>query len=80
MNAHQLAPLWERPPYNLGLVYGKLDRMGDAYYYLGRALLLQDEDEKAFVHFEKAIKLLGEKSPRGQSIRDELRILRAQRR
>jgi len=80
LNAYQLAPLWDRPPYRLGIVYGKLDRMGDAYYYLGRALLLQDEDEKAFSHLEKAIKLLGEGTPRGQSIRDELRILRAQRR
>jgi len=80
LNALQLAPLWDRPPYSLGLVYGKLDRMGDAYYYLGRALLLQDEDEKAFSHLEKAIKLLGEGSPRGLAIRDELTILRAQRR
>jgi tetratricopeptide (TPR) repeat protein len=80
LNALQLAPLWDRPPYSLGLVYGKLDRMGDAYYYLGRALLLQDEDEKAFAHLEKAIKLLGEGSPRGLAIRDELTILRAQRR
>jgi len=79
LNANQLAPLWDKPPYHLGIAYGKLDRMGDAYYYLGRAFLLQDEDEKAFAHFEKAIKILGEQTPRGQLIRDELKILRAQR-
>jgi predicted Zn-dependent protease len=80
LNARQLAPLWDKTSYSLGLVYGKLDRMGDAHYYLGRALLLQDEDEKAFAQFEKAIKILGEGSPRAKDIRDELRILRAQRR
>ena len=80
LNAHQLSPLWEKPPYRVGVVYGKLDRLGDAYYYLGRSFLLQDEDERAFAHFEKAIKTFGEKSPRGREIRDELKILRAQRR
>ena len=79
LNASQLAPLWDKPPYRLGVVYGELKRMGDAYYHLGRSLLLQDEDAKAFAHFEKAIKILGEGTPRGQSIKDELRILRAQR-
>jgi predicted Zn-dependent protease len=80
LNAFQLAPLWDKPPQHLGTVYGKLGRMGDAYYYLGRSLLLQDEDEKAFAYFEKAIKILGEGTPRGQSVKDELSILRAQRR
>ena len=80
LNAFQLAPLWDKPPYRLGVVYGKLNRMADAYYYLARSLLLQDEDDKAFAYFEKAIKILGEGTPRGQSVRDELRILRAQRR
>ncbi len=80
LNAVQLSPLWDKPPYRLGAVYAKLDRLGDAYYYLGRSFLLQDEDEKAFAHFEKAVKTLGENSPRGREIRDELKILRAQRR
>lgn len=78
-NAHNLSPLWDKPPYHLGVVYGKLDRLGDAYYYLGRSLLLQDEDERAFAAFEKAAKIVGASSPRGQLIGEELKSLRARR-
>jgi len=80
INARNLSPLWFRPPYRLGLVYGKLDRLGDAYYYLGRSFLLQDEDQRAIADYERAIKILGEKSPQGQVIKEELVTLRARRR
>lgn len=80
LNAINLSPLWFRPPYRLGLVYGKLDRLGDGYYYLGRSFLLQDEDQRAIADFERAIKILGEKSPRGQLVKEELATLRARRR
>jgi hypothetical protein len=79
LNAYNLSPLWDKPPQRLGVAYGKLDRLGDAYYYLGRSLLLQDEDEKAFAAFEKAAKIAGFNSPRGQLIREELESLRARR-
>jgi predicted Zn-dependent protease len=80
LNAHNFSPLWDKPPQRLGIVYGKLDRLGDAYYYRGRSFLLQDEDERAIADFEKAIKILGEHSPRGQLIREELKTLRARKR
>lgn len=80
LNALNLSPLWDKPPNRLGIVYGKLDRLGDAYYYLGRSFLLQDEDQKAIADYERAIKILGEKSPRGQLIKEELIALRARRR
>lgn len=80
LNAQNLAPLWDRPPYRLGIVYGKLDRLGDGYYYLGRSFILQDEDEKAIADFEKAIKVVGENSPRGQLIKEELKTLRSRKR
>jgi predicted Zn-dependent protease len=80
INAQNLAPLWERPPYRLGMVYGKLDRSGDGYYYLGRSYMLQDEDERAIADYERAIKIAGANSPRGQVIREELNILRARKR
>jgi predicted Zn-dependent protease len=80
INAQNLAPLWERPPYRLGMVYGKLDRPGDGYYYLGRAHALQDEDDRAAADYERAIKIAGENSPRGQIITDELKILRSRKR
>jgi predicted Zn-dependent protease len=79
LNANNLAPLWDNPPYHLSVVYGKLDRLGDAYYYHGRSLLLQDDDKRAFADFDRAIKILGEKSPRGQVIKEELAALRARR-
>jgi predicted Zn-dependent protease len=80
LNAGNLAPIWDKPPLRLGVVYGKLDRMGDAYYYNGRALLLQDEDEQAVANFDRAIRALGPDSPRAQVIRDEIQLLRARRR
>lgn len=79
-NAHNLSPLWDKPSYRLGMVYGKLNRLGDAYYYLGRSFLLQDEDQKAIADYERAVKILGENSPRGQVVKDELMALRARRR
>ncbi len=80
LNASNLAPLWDKPPHRLGLVYGKLNRLGDGHYYLGRALLLQDDTERGIAEFEKAFKLLGENSLRGQQIREELKSLKARRR
>lgn len=80
LNAANLSPLWDKPPYRLSVVYGKLDRLGDAYYYHGRSLLLQDDDQRALADFDKAIKIFGEKSPRGQLIKEELAALRARRR
>ena len=79
INAMNLAPLWDRPPTRLGMVYGKLDRQGDGYYYLGRAHALQDEDERALADYERAIKIAGENSPRGQVIKEELNILRTRK-
>jgi predicted Zn-dependent protease len=80
INAHNLAPLWDKPPHRLGMVYGKLDRPGDGYYYLGRSFALQDEDDRAIADYERALKILGEKSPRGQLIKDELNVLRSRKR
>jgi predicted Zn-dependent protease len=80
LNAHQLSPLWDKPPARLAMVYGKLDRLGDAHYYRGRSLLLQDEDERAMADFEKAIKIFGENSARGRTIKDEVNNLRSRRR
>jgi beta-barrel assembly-enhancing protease len=80
LNAHQLSPFWDKPPARLGAVYGKLERLGDAYYYRARSLLLQDEDERAMADLERAIKIIGANSARGQTIKDELDILRARRR
>jgi beta-barrel assembly-enhancing protease len=80
LNAASLSPLWDKPAFKLGQAYSKLDRLGDAYYYLGRSFLLQDEDDKAMPNYEKAIKILGAKSPRGQLIQEELNTLRARRR
>ena len=80
LNAQNLAPLWDRPPQRLGLVYAKLGRLGDGYYYLGRSNLLQDEDEKAIADFERALKLIGANTPRGQVISEELKALKSRKR
>ncbi len=80
LNAANLAPLWNEPARQLGIVYGKLNRLGDAYYYLGRSHLLSDEDELAIADLERAIKIAGQTSPRGQIIKEELDVIRARKR
>ena len=80
LNAANFSPLWDKPPSRLGIVYGKLDRLGDAYYYRGRSFLLQDEDERAIADFDRALKALDANSPRSQLIQDELKSLKARKR
>lgn len=80
LNAQNMAPLWDKPPYRLGIVYGKLDRLGDGYYYIGRSHVLQDEDDRAIADFERAIKLIGANSPRGQLIKEELNSIKNRKR
>jgi predicted Zn-dependent protease len=80
LNAQNLAPLWDRPLYKLGMLYGKLNRPGDGYYYLGRVFALQDEDDKAINNLERAVKILGANSPRGQLIQEELNTLKKRKR
>lgn len=77
LKAHYLAPLWPEPVHRLGVVYGKMDRLGDGYYYLARSHLLSDEDEEAIANFQRAIKNLGPDSPRGRIIKEELDAVRA---
>lgn len=78
--AHNLAPLWPEPPQRLAAVYSKLERLGDAHYYLARSYLLADEDDLAIANFERALKIFGPTTPRGQLINDELARVRARRR
>ena len=80
LNAHNLAPLWERPPQKLGMVYGRLERRGDGYYYLAKSFVLLDDDDRAIADYERAIKAIGDNSPRVQLIREELQILRSRKR
>jgi predicted Zn-dependent protease len=80
LRAHNLSPLSPEPSRRLGIVYGKMNRLGDAYSYLGRSDLLQDEDEKAIANFERALKVFGPSSPRGQIVKEELEAVRRRRR
>jgi predicted Zn-dependent protease len=77
LRAVNLSPLWAEPARHLGKVYGKMYRMGDAYYYLGRAHLLEDEDEKAIAFLQRALEIFGQDSPRGEVISDEIEVIRA---
>lgn len=80
LNAHNLSPLWSEPAYRLGVTYGKMNRLGDAYYYLGKSKLLLDEDEKAVADLERAVKIYGATTPRGQLVKEELESLKARKR
>ena len=77
LRARNLALLWSEPSQRLGVVYGKMDRLGDAYYYLGRSHLLSDEDEEAIADFQRAIRIFGPGSPRGRIIKEELDAAKA---
>lgn len=80
LRAHNLSPLSPEPSRRLGIVYGKMNRLGDAYLYLARSDLLQDEDEKAIANFERALKVFGSSSLRGQLVKEELAAVRGRRR
>jgi predicted Zn-dependent protease len=77
LTASNLSPLSPVVFSRLGLAYGRMNRPGDGYYYLARSFLLQDEDARAVADFERAIKILGPNSPRGQVIKEELDRLKA---
>lgn len=77
LTASNLSPLSPIVFNRLGLAYGRMNRPGDGYYYLARSFLLQDEDARAIADFERAIKVLGPASPRGQMIKEELERLKA---
>lgn len=77
LRARALSPLWAEPTRRLGAVYAKMNRLGDAYYYLGHSQLLSDEDEKAVANLERALKIIGVASPRGQIIKEELEAIKA---
>ncbi|HEX9445261.1 MAG TPA: M48 family metalloprotease [Candidatus Binatia bacterium] len=80
LNASNLAPLSAVVFNRLGLAYGRLNRQGEGYYYLGRSMLLMDDDEKAVADYERAIKILGPKSARAQVIREEMEAVKGRRR
>lgn len=80
LRAINLSPTWAVPAQRLGVVYGKMNRLGDAYYYIGRSHLLSDEDGMAIADFERALKSLGPNSPRGQVVKEELERIRPRRR
>jgi predicted Zn-dependent protease len=79
LTAQQISPLWAEPPQRLGMVYGKMKRLGDAYYYLGRSQMLQDENDKAIFNLERALKIFGPASPRGEAIQEELELAKSRR-
>ncbi|MBI2361694.1 MAG: M48 family metalloprotease [Deltaproteobacteria bacterium] len=80
LRAHNLSPLWPEPAQRLGVVYGKMSRLGDAHYYLARSQLLADEDELALANLERALKISGPNTLRGQLIADEIAAIKARRR
>jgi predicted Zn-dependent protease len=78
--AKSIAPLWPEPYQRLSVAYNKVNRLGDAYYHLGKYFLLQDEDERAVLNFERAAKIAGPKTPRGQVISEEIAFIKSRRR
>jgi beta-barrel assembly-enhancing protease len=80
VNATNLAPYSALAYNRLGVAYGRMNRQGEGYYYVGRSLLLQDDDERAAADYERAIKIFGPNSPRGQMIKEELEAVKTRRR
>ena len=80
LNATNLAPLSSVMFNRLGLAYGRMNRQGEGYYYLGRSMVLLDDDEKAVADYERAIKILGPHSARGQIIKEEMETIKSRRR
>jgi predicted Zn-dependent protease len=79
LNATNLAPYSAVAFNRLGVTYGRMNRQGEGYYYVGRSMLLQDDDERAVADYERAIKVLGAGSPRGQMIKEEMEGIKSRR-
>jgi predicted Zn-dependent protease len=79
LNATNLAPYSALALNRLGVAYGRMNRPGEGYYYIGRSMLLQDEDERAVADYERAIKALGDASPRAQMIKEEIATIKSRR-
>lgn len=77
LRARQLAPLWPEAARRLGYAYRKLNRAGEAHYYLGQSYLLHDEEGKAIESLERAVREYKEGSPRIQVIKDEIEAIKA---
>jgi predicted Zn-dependent protease len=79
LNAINLAPYSPLALNRLGVAYGRMNRPGEGYYYIGRSFLLQDDDERAVADYERAIKILGPASPRAQMIKEEVDAIKSRR-
>lgn len=73
----QLVPLWPEASRRLSQAYRKLNRPGDAHYYLAQSYLLEDEEEKAIESLQRALREYRDDSPRIQVIEDEIEAIRA---
>lgn len=80
LSASNLAPFSAVVFNRLGLAYGRMNRQGEGYYYLGRSMLLMDDEEKAAADYERAVKILGPNSARGQVIKEEMEVVKSRRR
>jgi len=80
LNATNLAPYSSLAFNRLGVAYGRMNRPGEGYYYIGRSFLLQDDDERAVADYERAMKILGSASPRAQMIKEEVDAIKSRRR
>ncbi|NLJ26796.1 MAG: M48 family metalloprotease [Deltaproteobacteria bacterium] len=63
-----LSPMFPEIDYNLGVLYGQLNRLGLAHYHLGRYYQQKQDWELAFFHYEKARVLLKESPDKLQEL------------
>jgi predicted Zn-dependent protease len=79
VNATNLAPHSAVAFNRLGVAYGRMNRQGEGYYYVGRSMLLQDDDARAVADYERSVKIFGPNSPRGQMIKEEIETVKSRK-
>ncbi len=63
------------PQYHLGVIYGKMNKLGEAHSHLGSYCRIKGQYDKAILHFQKAQLEFGEKSSRGRKLQKEIDAL-----
>ncbi len=74
--ADTLAPLYPEIDYHLGVLFGRIDRLGPAHFHLGRYHMNRRDWRLASFHYEKAKELLPAGDERLEAIEDDLETLK----
>lgn len=73
LRAVEIRPLSADAHYQLGVLYGKNEKLGPAHYHLAMSFLANDDPQKTMQHFKKSISFFGEDTADAKRVKREMR-------